>query len=71
MESSVGYGNGYAWTTVTPLNFAGGSDPTGDDVTCYWWYSDAEDGSVYMLTSEQIAIYFDAQMAPVSFYLAG
>ncbi len=35
MESGVGYGNGYAWTTVTPLNFAGGSDPTGDDVTCY------------------------------------
>ena len=71
MESSVEYGNGYAWTTVTPLNFAGGSDPTGDDLTCYWWYSDADDGSVYMLSDgEQIAIYFDAQMAPVSFYLA-
>lgn len=72
LESNVAYGNGYAWTTVTPLNFAGGSDPTGNDATCYWGYSDnSEDGSVYMLTDgEQIAIYFDTQMAPVSFYLA-
>lgn len=66
------FGNGNAWTNITPLYFAGGSDPTGEDLTCYWISSDGRDSdAAYILRDEdnQIVIYLDAQMKLTSFDL--
>lgn len=73
LESEV-FLDGYAWTNVTTLNFAGGSDPTGPDLTCYWDTSPAGiyDGAAYVLqdVEDLLVIYFDAQMKPISFNMS-